>query len=165
MGRKLVYRSQPPMTKHEAEQTTDATTRSEDDYYFTWVFFFGKVYFCTSYRFAPSLVQPSHKNKWWWNTSDPICFKIFVLRLNNPSFYICGSSFILTVSFSHMYFSASQNVMLQNMNFCQKLQLNIHILRIKKHKIFQYYSLISPSSSSSSTPLIYRTLLHLAIKR
>ncbi|XP_070611958.1 coiled-coil domain-containing protein 38 [Erythrolamprus reginae] len=34
-GRKLVYRSQPPMTKHEAAQTTDATTRSEDDYYFT----------------------------------------------------------------------------------------------------------------------------------
>ncbi|XP_032077505.1 coiled-coil domain-containing protein 38 isoform X1 [Thamnophis elegans] len=35
MGRKLVFRSQPPVTKHEAEQTTDATTRSEDDYYFT----------------------------------------------------------------------------------------------------------------------------------
>ncbi|XP_026549764.1 coiled-coil domain-containing protein 38 isoform X1 [Notechis scutatus] len=35
MGRKLVYRSQPPMTKHEAEQAIDATTRSEDDYYFT----------------------------------------------------------------------------------------------------------------------------------
>ncbi|XP_058047641.1 coiled-coil domain-containing protein 38 [Ahaetulla prasina] len=35
MGRKLVYRSQPPTTKHEAEQATDATTRSEDDYYFT----------------------------------------------------------------------------------------------------------------------------------
>ncbi|KAM3833245.1 coiled-coil domain-containing protein 38 [Vipera latastei] len=35
MGRKLVYRSQPPITKHEAEQATDATTKSEDDYYFT----------------------------------------------------------------------------------------------------------------------------------
>ncbi|XP_070803989.1 coiled-coil domain-containing protein 38 [Pituophis catenifer annectens] len=34
-GRKLVYRSQPPSTKYEAEQATDATTRSEDDYYFT----------------------------------------------------------------------------------------------------------------------------------
>ncbi|XP_039214088.1 coiled-coil domain-containing protein 38 isoform X4 [Crotalus tigris] len=35
MGRKLVYRSQPPTTKHEAKQATDATTKSEDDYYFT----------------------------------------------------------------------------------------------------------------------------------
>ncbi|XP_025020151.1 coiled-coil domain-containing protein 38-like [Python bivittatus] len=35
MGRKLVYRSQPPKTKQEGEHITDATTKSEDDYYFT----------------------------------------------------------------------------------------------------------------------------------
>ncbi|XP_063165399.1 coiled-coil domain-containing protein 38 [Candoia aspera] len=35
MGRKLVYRSQPPKTKQEAQEVIDATTKSEDDYYFT----------------------------------------------------------------------------------------------------------------------------------
>ncbi|XP_077195217.1 coiled-coil domain-containing protein 38 isoform X3 [Paroedura picta] len=35
MGRKLVYRSQPPETKYGKEQVVNDTTRTEDDYYFS----------------------------------------------------------------------------------------------------------------------------------
>ncbi|KAL8221707.1 UNVERIFIED_CONTAM: hypothetical protein K2H54_074393 [Gekko kuhli] len=35
MGRKLVYRSQPPETKQGKEQVVNDTTRIEDDYYFS----------------------------------------------------------------------------------------------------------------------------------
>nr|XP_060633275.1 coiled-coil domain-containing protein 38 [Anolis sagrei ordinatus] len=35
MGRKLVYRSEPPQTSQGKEKVEDLTTKSEDDYYFT----------------------------------------------------------------------------------------------------------------------------------